>query len=107
MEKWDGKTDRRKNRPIELDVLISTTENIRACLAREFGDKDLVGNRIEGNVSRQLRELNEKVTIQNGRVGKLEYRNVSFDGGFKLAAILFSGTIALTSIGIAIFKAWH
>jgi len=37
-----------------------------------FGGKDLVGTAMEGNVTRSLREINDKIKTQNGRIGKLE-----------------------------------
>lgn len=47
---------------------------IKQYLEGQFGGVDLVGTPTEGKVTRDLRELNEKVKIQNGRVGKSESR---------------------------------
>jgi hypothetical protein len=38
----------------------------------QFGGMDLVGTPMEGNVTRSLREINEKIKIQNGRIAKAE-----------------------------------
>ena len=58
----------------KIDSIIEKQAKIKSYIENQFGGEDLVGNATEGIMTRQVRELNEKVKIQNGRIGKLEVR---------------------------------
>lgn len=57
---------------VKIDSVLDRQGVIKNYIEGLFGSIDLVGTPVEGTVSKQLRELNEKVKIQNGRIGKLE-----------------------------------
>lgn len=92
-DKWDG-IPRRKNdiyfKTIE-DKIDRTYDFIRG----EFGDVGLNGEKIEGRTSEKIRLLSEQVTKQNGRVSKLEKRNIFLDGAAWLvgALVTFAGVL--------------
>lgn len=74
--------ERRKNNEEILNQLQIVADGLHAIKGKQiiieqylqvqFGGKDLVGTPTEGNVMRTLREINEKIRIQNGRVTKTE-----------------------------------
>ena len=71
MEIWDG-SPRRKNDLVLFD-LTSKVDSIYAFLQREFGNtKDDGFGKKEGDTKRDIRELKEQVSKQNGRIGKSE-----------------------------------
>lgn len=99
---WDGNT-RRKN-DIYLQAIEKKVDRVFAFLCQQFGDIDLAGNKIEGKVTTGLRELNEKVSFQNGRVTKLEERKIFLDGMVKLAAIIGATIISAGTLIVMIIK---
>ena len=70
----------------KLDVVITQQTVLKTYVEKQFGGVDLVGTPVEGDVTKQLRELNEKFKIQNGRVNKLEIRSAYLTGGLALLA---------------------
>ena len=56
----------------KIDSIIDKQTVIKSYIEKQFGGTDLAGTPVEGDVTKQLRELNDKVKIQNGRIGKLE-----------------------------------
>jgi hypothetical protein len=105
-EIWNGET-RRKNdvylKSIEdkIDGAIKDLDKSYNFLKVQFGDIDLAGNKVEGEVSKSIRLLTEKVTIQNGRIGKLESDRDQIRGAATFATILISlGGLLLAYLAI-------
>lgn len=57
---------------VVIHVMKGKQSVIDQYLQVQFGGKDLIGTPMEGNVTRALRELTDKVKIQNGKVNRLE-----------------------------------
>ena len=88
----------RDNSEVRLEAIENKLDQQYAFLRQQFGDIDLAGNKVEGKVSEQIRVLSERVAIQNGRVKKLEERNIFLDGSAKIVGILFTAGIAVLTI---------
>ena len=70
-----------------MEEITGNIAQIKNYLENQFGGIDLAGNKVEGRVTEQLRLLNEKVHIQNGRVTKLEIKNARLAGALALFTI--------------------
>lgn len=57
---------------IEIRQVRTDLGHQQSYLESEFGGRGISGQPTEGNQTRQLRELNDRQKMQNGRVGKLE-----------------------------------
>lgn len=97
-EKWDG-TPRRKN-DIYLKTIEEKVDNVYNFLKTQFGSVDLAGNKMEGETSKSIRQLSEKVAIQNGRVGKLEEFRDRISG----ALILVGSLVGITGVIVGIIS---
>jgi len=86
----------------KIDTLVINQALIKSYIEKQFGGVDLAGTPVEGDVTRQLRELNQKVAIQNGRVTKLEHS--------KLYWVAYSlgvgGTIGLIISAVSLYLTW-
>ena len=56
----------------KIDAIMEKQSTIKNYIETQFGGVDLAGTPTEGIITGQLKQLNEKVKIQNGRIGKLE-----------------------------------
>lgn len=90
---WDGKSDRRRESSLEFKI-----DRLHTAFCREFGDEGLNGEKIEGNTAKNIRLLGERVSIQNGRVTKLENRNIFLDGSVKVVSAIFAGVIGIGTL---------
>lgn len=87
MDEWRENDNKIKEMADKLDHILSF-------LKGEFGDADLSNNIIEGRTKKEIRELKERVAIQNGRVFKLEkWQWMTIGGGCVV-------TVLITILGI-------
>lgn len=93
-EKWDGVL-RRKN-DIHMEDIEKKVDSVFNFLKGEFGDEGLNNEKIEGRTTKKLRIMDEKITVQNGRLAKLEARNMFLNGSAWVIGAL------VTLIGIII-----
>ena len=55
-----------------MSKLFQDVQDIKLLLEVEFGSKDLAGRLIEGKLITRLKDIDEKLKIQNGRVATSE-----------------------------------
>lgn len=99
----NDRTERRKGMDelkAKVDIIVSNQQVIKTYIEKQFGGVNLAGTPVEGDITKQLRELNEKVKIQNGRIGKLEVSKVYILGG--VAAV--GGMLALVAYIVNLLK---
>ena len=97
MEIWDGSPRRKTD--IAMVALTEKVNSIYAFLQREFGNtKDDGFGAVEGETKKQLRELNDKVSKQNGRVKKLEDWRFYILGGIAMFMFLSGIIVALSAM---------
>lgn len=86
----------------KVDLIASNQVVIKSYIENKFGGSDLAGHSVEGEVPKALRELNEKVAIQNGRVGKLENTRIYW-GAWLLGA---TGVVGMFVSAITLYLTW-
>lgn len=80
-----------------VNKLSQKIDLIQTCFEREFGGKDIAGNSFIGNTHKELKEINTRLDVQNGRVKTLwDWRN------YVLGGIAMFGFI--TAILVAVHK---